>query len=181
MISQRQLVAHFQSLGVRPGGVLLLHTAFSKIKPVDGGPQSLIAALREALGPDGTLVMPSMTDDDDHVFDPRSTPCAGIGIVADTFWRLPGASRIVFARILNVATQTVQAWEQGRNIPAGAALRLLRIVSAHPEVVLMPVLQAQGGQKQDSARYPYKRRCQPVPAVAESAAPYGRSKTKHPN
>jgi aminoglycoside N3'-acetyltransferase len=37
--------------------------------------------------------MPSMGDDDDHVFDPASSPCLGMGIVADTFWRLPGVRR----------------------------------------------------------------------------------------
>ena len=39
------------------------------MKPVEDGPEGLIAALRSALGPEGTLVMPSMTADDDHPFD----------------------------------------------------------------------------------------------------------------
>ena len=54
--------------------------------------RGLIAALRSALGPEGTLVMPSMTADDDHPFDPRAT-CIGMGIVAQTFWQLPGVLR----------------------------------------------------------------------------------------
>jgi aminoglycoside N3'-acetyltransferase len=37
--------------------------------------------------------MPSMTDDDDHPFDPRKTACLGMGVVAETFWRLPGVLR----------------------------------------------------------------------------------------
>ena len=36
--------------------------------------------------------MPSMTADDDHPFDPRAT-CIGMGIVAQTFWQLPGVLR----------------------------------------------------------------------------------------
>ena len=44
------------------------------------------------LRPEGTLVMPSMTADDDHPFDPRAT-CIGMGIVAQTFWQLPGVLR----------------------------------------------------------------------------------------
>lgn len=40
-----------------------------------------------------------------------------------------------FARVLNVSDKTVKAWEQGVNTPSGAALRLLQIVAAHPEVV----------------------------------------------
>lgn len=37
--------------------------------------------------------MPSMSDDDDHPFDPGTTACRGMGVVADTFWRLPGVLR----------------------------------------------------------------------------------------
>ena len=37
--------------------------------------------------------MPSMSDDDDYPFDAASTACRGMGIVADTFWRLPGVRR----------------------------------------------------------------------------------------
>jgi aminoglycoside 3-N-acetyltransferase len=34
-----------------------------------------------------------MTSDDDHPFDPKTTPCMDMGIVADTFWRLTGVLR----------------------------------------------------------------------------------------
>ena len=54
----------------------------------------MIAALQAALGPKGTLVMPSMSWDDEHPADPRSTPCIEeMGVVADTFWRIPGVLR----------------------------------------------------------------------------------------
>lgn len=88
-----ELIAQLLDLGVEPGGVLVVHTAFSKLAPVDGGPTSLIAALQSAVGAAGTLVMPSMSDDDDHVFDPEKTPCRGMGIVAETFRSLPGVLR----------------------------------------------------------------------------------------
>ena len=78
---------------MQPGGVLLVHCAFSQVKPVEHGPLGLLTALQAALGPVGTLVMPSMTDDDEHPFDPRRTSCMGMGIVADTYWQLPGVLR----------------------------------------------------------------------------------------
>ena len=81
------------ALGITPGSILLVHSAFSRIKPIEGGPAGLIAALEDAVGEEGTLVMPSMTDDDDHPFDPAVTPCISLGIVADTFWRQPGVRR----------------------------------------------------------------------------------------
>ena len=72
-VSPTQLIAQLHALGVQPSGVLLVHCAFSKVKPVEGGPAGLIAALQATLGPKGTLVMPSMSWDDEHPFDPRST------------------------------------------------------------------------------------------------------------
>src|SRR4029077_17051678 len=53
----------------------------------------LIDALRAVLWPAGTLVMPSMTDDDDQPFDPATSPCTAMGVVADMFWPLPGVLR----------------------------------------------------------------------------------------
>ena len=92
-IGKSELTTQLLELGVIPGAVLLVHTSLSKVGPVEGGPRGLIGALRAALGPGGTLVMPSMTDDDDHPFDPRTTPCLGMGVLADTFWRTPGVLR----------------------------------------------------------------------------------------
>lgn len=92
-ISRKELVRQLLALGVVPSGVLLVHCAFSQVKPVEDGAEGLIAALQTALGPSGTLVMPSMSDDDDHPFDPKATPCHGMGIVAQTFWQLPGVLR----------------------------------------------------------------------------------------
>lgn len=92
-IGKQSLIRKFLALGVKPGGVLLVHTSFSKVKPVEDGPVGLIRALRSALGPDGTLVMPSMSYDDDHPFDKNTTSCPEMGIVADTFWRLPDVLR----------------------------------------------------------------------------------------
>jgi putative transcriptional regulator len=40
-----------------------------------------------------------------------------------------------FAKLLNVAIDTVQDWEQGRRSPRGAAKTLLKIAQSHPEVL----------------------------------------------
>jgi aminoglycoside 3-N-acetyltransferase len=87
-----EVVAQLRALGVERGGVLLVHTSFKAVRPVERGPLGLIDALREAIGDDGTLVMPTMTDGE-SVFDPASTPTEGMGITAETFWRQPGVLR----------------------------------------------------------------------------------------
>lgn len=44
-------------------------------------------------------------------------------------------SQGLFARTLNVSTNTVRSWEQGERKPSQAALRLLQILAANPHMV----------------------------------------------
>jgi aminoglycoside 3-N-acetyltransferase-4 len=89
-----EVCAQLRSLGVRRGGVLLVHASFRAVRPIANGPAGLIEALREVLGPDGTLVMPSWSGDADELFDPCSSLAASdLGVVAQTFWRMPGVQR----------------------------------------------------------------------------------------
>lgn len=90
--SEVEIEEQLRALGVREGGVLLVHTSFREVRPVEGGPLGLIRGLRRALGANGTLVMPTMTDGE-SVFDPRTTPTEGMGITAELFWRQPGVVR----------------------------------------------------------------------------------------
>jgi aminoglycoside N3'-acetyltransferase len=93
-IGHTALVEQLSALGVFSGDVLLVHTSFRAVQPVADGPRGLISALRAALGPDGTLVMPSWTGNDQEPFDPaRTVASRDLGVVADTFWRLPGVQR----------------------------------------------------------------------------------------
>jgi aminoglycoside N3'-acetyltransferase len=93
-LSRAVVVEQLGALGVKRGGVLLVHTSFRAVRPMAGGPAGLIDALREALGAAGTLVMPSWTGDADQPFAPAETAAAAdLGVVADTFWRLPGVLR----------------------------------------------------------------------------------------
>lgn len=88
------LIGQLRTLGVAPGQVLLLHGSFRAIRPVEGGPRGVIEALGEALGPEGTLVMPSWSGRDDVAFDSWTTAAAAdLGALADTFWRMPGVRR----------------------------------------------------------------------------------------
>lgn len=92
--TQDELLAQLRALGVRRGGVLLVHSSYRAVRPVEGGPFGLIAALRAALGPEGTLAMPSATGEDDLPFDPASTPNReDLGIVPSLFWQQPGVRR----------------------------------------------------------------------------------------
>ncbi|HJU69278.1 MAG TPA: AAC(3)-IV family aminoglycoside N-acetyltransferase [Gemmatimonadaceae bacterium] len=92
-VTPSALADQLLDLGVEPGGVLIVHSSYRAIRPVEGGPQGVVDALRRAVGPDGTIVMPSWPGDDDHPFDPVAPSSADLGVIADTFWRQPGAVR----------------------------------------------------------------------------------------
>jgi aminoglycoside 3-N-acetyltransferase-4 len=93
-VSRVELVRQLHDLGVTPGDVLLVHTSFRAMRPVEDGPLGLIAALREALGPQGTLAMPSWSGSDDEPFDRKTSPASSdLGVTSGMFWRLPGVSR----------------------------------------------------------------------------------------
>ncbi len=92
--SVARVTEQLRALGVRHGGVLLVHTSFRAIRPIERGPGGVIEALRAAVGADGTVVMPSWGDDDDTSFDPQSTPVSPtLGVVAETFRRVSGVRR----------------------------------------------------------------------------------------
>ncbi len=57
LVTRSRLVKDFSDLGVRPGGVVMLHASVKAVGWVVGGPDVILHALREALGPDGTLMM----------------------------------------------------------------------------------------------------------------------------
>ena len=46
-----------------------------------------------------------------------------------------GLSQEMFARALGISVHTLRNWEQGRRVPEGPALALLRIAARHPRVL----------------------------------------------
>jgi aminoglycoside 3-N-acetyltransferase len=91
-----RLVDDLRALGVRPGGVLLVHASLKSLGPFDGGPAAVCAGLAEALGPDGTLLMPTLSYDlayqPDPVFDQARTPSV-VGALTEFYRTRPGVRR----------------------------------------------------------------------------------------
>lgn len=89
-----------RALGVADGDLVLVHSAFSKLGYVRGGPQTFLDALTRVIGPEGTIMMPSFPFNDpaldyakrDLVFDVRTTP-AVVGQLQEYFRGRPGTVR----------------------------------------------------------------------------------------
>jgi aminoglycoside 3-N-acetyltransferase len=91
-LTRQGIVAGLKALGVKPGCVLLVHASLSSLGTVKGGADTVIAALLEVLGPDGTLLMPTHPARDGRVFDPATVPSA-MGRISETFRQRPGVLR----------------------------------------------------------------------------------------
>jgi aminoglycoside 3-N-acetyltransferase len=114
-VTRAGLAADLRALGVRPGRVLLVHSSLSSLGWVCGGPQAVALALFDALGPEGTLVVPTHTGGNSdpaqwqhppapetwwHViraempgYDPATTPARGLGALVELVRTWPGALR----------------------------------------------------------------------------------------
>lgn len=59
MLTRDEMVKGFGKLGLKAGDVVLVHSSYKSLGEVDGGPQTVVDALLEVLGPEGTLIMPT--------------------------------------------------------------------------------------------------------------------------
>jgi aminoglycoside 3-N-acetyltransferase len=95
-LTRRWLARDLQRLGVRRGGILVVHSSLSCLGFMLGGPRAVILALLDAIDPEGTLMMPAHTwewmEAGCRCFDARSTPCC-VGVIAEAFRRWPGTVR----------------------------------------------------------------------------------------
>jgi len=94
-LTSKRLLSGFQNLCVKAGDTLLVHSSYKSLGEVDGGPQAVIDALLEALGEDGTLLMPTFNFDfcKGVDWDVRLTP-SQMGYMTNLARRDPRASRV---------------------------------------------------------------------------------------
>ena len=85
-----------RSIGVRRGATLMVHSSLSSLGFVLGGAGTVIKALRAAIGPEGTLVLPTHSWEragrGDFTFDVRCTPSC-VGTISERFRITPGVIR----------------------------------------------------------------------------------------
>ena len=76
MLNKTDLTSAFTALGLAPGDTLLVHSSYKSFGGVDGGPQAVVDAFLEVLGPEGTLIMPTFNFDfcEGAPWDVRETP-----------------------------------------------------------------------------------------------------------
>lgn len=90
MLTRAEIVAGLRELGLTAGDRVMVHSSLSALGQVDGGAETVIDALIEAVGPEGLVAVPTFVCQ--PPFD-RKTSATGLGVIADRFWRRPEAVR----------------------------------------------------------------------------------------
>lgn len=113
--SKEQIVYDLRKLGLKYGDIILLHGSLSSIGYVEGGANTVIDALIQVVGPNGTLCMPCLslpahgsmveTLQRGLTFDSRSTPST-VGVIAETFRKRMDTLRSIHP------THSICAWGQ---------------------------------------------------------------------
>jgi len=118
LVGRDRLIADLRALGLRPGQDLVIHCSMRQVGPIDGGAQTLLAAVTEVAGPEATLVVPTQTTLNSLTsraflaatagldaqgraryiaempgFDPARTPSTGMGAFAEYLRTRPLAWR----------------------------------------------------------------------------------------
>jgi aminoglycoside 3-N-acetyltransferase len=95
---RERMAAELRSLGVREGGALLVHSSLRSLGELPGGAETVVRALRDAVGPAGTLLMPALSYETvgahHPVFDVRRTPSC-VGALSEYFRTRAGTRRSV--------------------------------------------------------------------------------------
>lgn len=94
-ISFETLKSDLLSLGVKAGDALMVHSSLKSMGRVEGGAETVIAALRAVLGEEGTLMLPALsyaTSCKDLYFSNLETPSC-VGVIPETFRKMEGVRR----------------------------------------------------------------------------------------
>lgn len=158
------LATQLRDLGVRPGGIVLVHAGLRGLGFLCGGPEAVVLALRDVLGPEGTIVVPTHTSDNSDPagwsnppvpadwwpvirgempgFDPAVTPSRFMGALAELVRTWPGARRsdhpqVSFAALGPAAERIVADHALADMLGAGSPLA--RLYDLDAEVLLLGV------------------------------------------
>ena len=101
-VDKDAIVAGLRSMGIGDGDVLFLHSSLRSLGFVEGGPGTVLTALLEAIGPQGTLIVPtyyqpggtiySTCKIPDYIFDP-AIHGTDLGALPSAFLKRPDVER----------------------------------------------------------------------------------------
>ncbi len=90
-VKKTDIISGLKRLGLTGGDHVFVHAALSSLGSVAGGADTVIDALLQVVGPDGTVVVPAF-ESDDEVFDTGKSQ-THLGALPQAFWKRKDAFR----------------------------------------------------------------------------------------
>ena len=189
LVTVSSLEAELRGLGVRAGSTVLVHASLSRVGWVCGGAVAVLQALLAALGPAGTVVVPTHTAELSDpatwrnppvpeqwwptireampAYDPVSTPSLAMGALAELVRTWPGALRsahpqVSFAALGPAAEQVTTDHDLAGGLGEGSPLARLYDLGAW--VLLIGV-----GHERNTSLHLAEHRAGVRPAVQQGA------------
>ncbi len=97
-LNEDVLTRELTDLGLRRGDMLIVHSSLKSLGFIEGGAPGVINSILNAVGPEGTLIVPALTGKREDspecppVFNVLDTPC-WTGIIPETVRKMKGAKR----------------------------------------------------------------------------------------
>jgi aminoglycoside 3-N-acetyltransferase len=139
-----------RQLGIVPGDVLMVHSAFDKFLGFEGGPVDVVRALQEVVASDGALMMPTIPFQGtaveyalgDPVFDVRQT-VSRMGLITEVFRRCPGVVRSIHpthsVAVWGKRADEIIAGHERSDTPCGRLTPYARLLDYDGKILLMGV------------------------------------------
>ena len=102
--TREQITSSLKAMGVVQGDMLFIHSSLKSLGYVEGGPKTVIEGLLDAVGAEGTLILPTYYMPggsilgtcklEGYVFDPR-THGTNMGALPEAFLQFEGVQRSI--------------------------------------------------------------------------------------
>ena len=93
-----KICTQLKLIGLKEGDVVLLHASLKSLSRIPQHPQTVINGILNAIGNNGTLLVPSLTyetvNKDNPIFDIENTP-SDVGAISEYFRKLPKVHRSI--------------------------------------------------------------------------------------
>jgi aminoglycoside 3-N-acetyltransferase len=90
IVTRDEIIKGLRKLGMGNGDLVTMHSSLKSLGHVEGGAPTVIQALLETIGPQGTILMPAFTfplgGQAEPIFDVRETPSC-VGLITEVFRR----------------------------------------------------------------------------------------------
>lgn len=146
MLTARRIADGLRTLGIVDGDTLLVHSSIKSLGPLKHGPQTVVDGLREAVGPDGVIAVPTHTwatiNAKLPVFDVRNT-ASHVGYLTNLIRQQPGAVRSLHpthsVAAIGKGASAFTADHEIHDTPCSRTSPYGRLVEAHGKVLMLGV------------------------------------------